>query len=397
MAESSKSFKALEFLKRFEGIEDPRIERRKVYPLDEILFLVVCATISGCHAWDEIADFGKIKLSWLQRYLPYSKGTPSHDTLNRVMGLLDYRKFEEFFISWVEEFIRSSKASLEGKVINIDGKKMRSSVDKRLQQIPKEEGGKSAVHLVEAWCSDLNLCLGQYKTEDKSNEIRAIPALLDLLDLQGSVVTIDAMGCQKEIAKKIVESQANYILGLKENHPKLLEEVRSLFNDQHAEGRPQNEVMKHSVNENLGHGRLETRTCRVLPATLLPQAILDEWEGLNVIIEIESERFIASTENYSYEYRYYLSSAMQSPEWYNKCVREHWGIENKLHWTMDVTFDEDKSRKRDRNAAQNFAAVTRLALNLLKNNEEGKNKVSVNRRITKCAISDEYREKTLKL
>lgn len=374
----------LNFLLRFEGISDKRIDRHKLYPLNELLFLAITAVISGYSEWEEIADFGREKLSWLRTYLPYRHGISSHDTLNRALGLVDYREFELFFISWIE----SMAVCVGGKLINIDGKKLRASVDKALQHKARTEGGKSAIHLVEAWCSELNLCLGQYKTEDKSNEITAIPALLDLLEISGSTVSIDAMGCQKAIAAKIISKQADYILGLKDNQEVLHNTVRELF-------KQPNESISISCEETVDHGRLEIRQCRTLPADLIEKTLRDEWKGLKTLIEIQSERYILATDHYSIEYRYYLGSSEQSAEVYNEQIRGHWGIENKLHWTMDVSFGEDKSRKRAGNSAQNFGIIRRVALNLLKTNEEAP-RVSINRRSNKCALSDDYRRKTLR-
>jgi predicted transposase YbfD/YdcC len=368
----------------FRLVNDPRLDRKKEYPLDEILFLTICAVTSGFSDWEEIADFGTAKQTWLRQYLPYKNGIPSHDTINRVMGLIDHREFESFFIAWVEGVVDT----LGGKLINVDGKKLRSSVDKRLQNKPKSKGGKSAVHLVEAWCSELGMCLGQYKTEDKSNEITAIPALLNLLEICGCIITIDAMGCQKDIAEIIVGKGADYILGLKGNQEKIHHAVQLLFK-RHAG------VIDTSVEEYFGHGRGEIRTCRVLSASLLDESILSEWKGLTTLIEIYSERAVWAADKGSMEYRYYLGSKDQSAAIYNTQIREHWGIENKLHWSMDVTFGEDKSRKRAGNAAQNFGIIRRLALNLLKNNGD-KPLVSIKRRMNKAALDDEYRMKTLR-
>lgn len=368
----------------FKGIKDPRIERHKRYPLNEILFLCISAAISGFSEWEEITDFGEEKLDWLRAYLPYENGIPSHDTMNRVLSMVNYRDFEVFFIAWVE----SLTIELGGKVINIDGKKLRSSVDKALQHKSKSEGGKSAIHLVQAWCSALNLCLGQYKTEDKSNEITAIPALLDMLNIENCMVTIDAMGCQKAIAEKIIDKGGDYILGLKGNQESIHLAVKSLFEQQSG----QTDLV---FVEEVGHGRVEARQCRTLPATLLDASLSSPWKGLKTLIQIQSERYLPLSDQYSIESRYYLGSREQSADLYNGQIRGHWGIENELHWTLDVTFGEDKSRKRAGNSAQNFGLIRRVALNLLKNNGEKKS-VSMNRRMNKCAMSDDYRAQTLK-
>ncbi|MCB9082666.1 MAG: ISAs1 family transposase, partial [Lewinellaceae bacterium] len=201
----------------YSGLKDPRLDRTKLYPLMEIVFLTVSAVISGCQAWDEIADFGEAKLAWLRQYLPFENGTPSHDTINRVISLIDYRSFEECFISWTKMLLPLAQGSL----ISIDGKTLRGSVDSYHNKAP--------IHLVNAWCNDVELALGQYRTEAKSNEITAIPQLLDLLSIEGCIITIDAMGCQKNIAEKIIDSKGDYILALKTNQSELFEEASSLF------------------------------------------------------------------------------------------------------------------------------------------------------------------------
>lgn len=381
MASSIKNH--LKLLQQIETVKDARIDRKKLYPLNEILFLTVNAVVCGYSTWEEIFDFGVAKLDWLKGYLPYQNGIPSHDTINRAISLIDYRSFEAFFTAWVDGLI----TDVEGKLINIDGKKVRSSVDKARQNQPKSEGGKAAIHLVEAWCSELNMCLGQYKTEDKSNEITAIPALLDMLDIGGSTVSLDAMGCQKTIAVKIIEKEGDYIFGLKGNQEKIHDAVVKLF---------ENQTDKMEVDEKItiGHGRVEVRECRVLSASLLPENMQNDWKGLTCLIEICSTRLIVASNKYSVECRYYLGSKEQGAGDYNCDIRGHWGIENQLHWVMDVIFGEDKSRKRANNAAQNFGIIRRLALNLLKNNGD-KPLVSIHRRMNKSVLDDEYRRKTL--
>jgi len=373
---SATSFYSL--LDWFSDMEDPRLDRKKQYPLDEILFLTVCGVMSGFQGWEEISDFGEEKLEWLRQYRPYENGIPSHDTLNRVMGLIESASFEAFFSVWASGFA----PSLAGRLVNLDGKRLRGSANKKEQQTARKEGGKSAVHVVEAWCSDLNLCLGQVKTEEKSNEITAIPSLLEMIELGGSIVSIDAMGCQKSIAEKIVGQNADYLFGLKQNQGALHQKALEAFENESVEG--------SSVENNSGHGRIEKRICTILPAKVLEKA--DEWPGLKTVIEIRSERTVLSTGAQSVETRYYLTSLDWPAEKLNSLVRQHWGIENKLHWVMDVFFSEDLDRKRKGNAAQNIALVRRLVLNLLRSHPEN---ISVNRKLAKCAFSDEYRRKVL--
>jgi predicted transposase YbfD/YdcC len=365
----------------FEVLIDPRGGYSITYPLNEILFLTISSVISGFSEWEEIADFGKEKIDWLRGYLPYKNGIPSHDTLNRVLGMINYRAFEESFVNWTTTGLQLP----EGVMIHIDGKKLRSSVSKMAQQTAHDAGGKSAVHLVEAWCGEFQMCLAQYKTADKSNEITAIPVILDWLEVKGCTITIDAMGCQRSIAAKIIKKEAHYILSLKGNQEALQSAVMAAFSG---------EQMDIDTDEKVevGHGRKEIRRSRVLPASIIGQNTAEQWAGLQSIVEICSERTIMATKRVEKETRYYISSLSDNAEIFNRKIREHWRIENQLHWTMDVIFNEDASRKRSRNSAQNFALIRRMALNILKSNDE---KISINRKMNKCALSDTYREKNL--
>ena len=390
MAENRVSLQSLVTV--FEGVPDFRIDRHKKYTLGEILFLTLSAVISGFTEWEEIADFGEEKLGWLRGFYLYENGTPSHDTINRVVSLLDYRAFEEHFIRWATQDIKLP----DGTVINVDGKKLRGSASKKEQQTPHSEGGKGAVHLVQAWCNELQLCLGQYKTEDKSNEITAIPALLEWLDVRGCIITIDAMGCQKVIAQQIIKQEADYVLGLKNNHSKLLEDVKGLFEqagiitEQELKLEMEPEHLQEQTSR--GHGRLEKRVCRILPAYLLGEALQLEWAGLQSIVEITAHRYVMASGQFSLERRYYISSLNSGATEFNQIVRSHWAIENNLHWSLDVQFKEDQSRKRAHNAAANFAIILRFALSLLKKYPE---KISIHRKQNKSAMSDKYREQIM--
>ena len=390
MAENRVSLQSLVTV--FEGVPDFRIDRHKKYTLGEILFLTLSAVISGFTEWEEIADFGEEKLGWLRGFYLYENGTPSHDTINRVVSLLDYRAFEEHFIRWATQDIKLP----DGTVINVDGKKLRGSASKKEQQTPHSEGGKGAVHLVQAWCNELQLCLGQYKTEDKSNEITAIPALLEWLDVRGCIITIDAMGCQKVIAQQIIKQEADYVLGLKNNHSKLLEDVKGLFEQAGiiTEQELQLEMEPEHLQEQTsrGHGRLEKRVCRILPAYLLGEEFQLEWAGLQSIVEITAHRYVMASGQFSLERRYYISSLNSGATEFNQIVRSHWAIENNLHWSLDVQFKEDQSRKRAHNAAANFAIILRFALSLLKKYPE---KISIHRKQNKSAMSDKYREQIM--
>ena len=369
-------------IESFASLEDPRIDRKKLYPLMEIVFLSVCAVLSGFEEWDEVVDFGEEKLDWLRKYLPYEHGIPSHDTMNRVISLVDDRAFEQCFIDWVEMSISLP----EGVVIHLDGKALGRSATIKQQQTPRSKGGKGAVQILHAWCSELQVCLGQYKTETKSNEITAIPALLDMLEVSGCLITIDAMGCQKTIADKIIAKDANYLFGLKDNQEALSLAVFTAFNE-----KAQADQTDTQTDQN--HGRKEIRNCRVLPCIALSEwGKAADWNGLKTLVEIRSERYVMATGILEKETRYYISSLTGDAAAFNRIVRSHWNIENQLHWSLDVQFGEDDSRKRVRNAAQNFSTIRKIALNLIKANPE---KISVNRKRNKCALSDSYREKIL--
>lgn len=366
------------------SVEDPRIDRSKIYPLIEILFLTTSAVLSGYEEWDEIVDFGEEKIAWLRKYLPYEHGIPSHDTVNRVISLIDHRVFEKCFINWATMDIELS----EGTVISIDGKKLRGSATKKEQQTAHAHGGKSALHIVHAWCHELQLCLAQYQTETKSNEITAIPVILDFLEISGCIITLDSMGCQKKIAEKIIKKEADYIMGLKDNQEALSLAVFTAFSENDEQANTDKEL-----KEEQNHGRKESRFCRVLPAEMVPQwGQTCNWQGLKSVIEIQSHRKIMASGVVENETRYYISSLAVDAQAFNKLIRSHWCVENQLHWTLDVVFGEDQSRKRIRNAAQNFSTIRKITLNLLKAQSE---KISVNRKRNKCALSDQYREKTL--
>ena len=368
-------------------VPEPRQGAKIEYPLDEILFLTISAVVSTCSEWDEIVDFGEDKLEWLRRYRPYLNGIPSHDTLNRVMSLIDPIAFEQMFVTWVNRNIKLP----EGTLISIDGKKLRSSATKQEQQTAHVDGGKSAVHLVEAWCSDLSLCLSIRQVAEKTNEIKAIPLILNDLELEGCVVSIDAMGCQKEIVKGIVSKTADYVIGLKDNQPTLAAGVEEAFEASSDQCLGEQYAKDTSVD----HGRIEERVCRVLSADLLPEWVpKEDWAGLNTIIQIQSERTIMANGTVTNDTRYYISSLRLSADRIAAYVRGHWGIENQLHYMLDVFWGEDGSRKRIACAAANFGTVLRIAHNLVKTHPEN---ISVKRKRKKADRSDQYREKILRL
>ena len=337
-------------LKYFSEITDPRIERTREHLLQEILLIAIAAVLSGATGWNEIENYGKAKKQWLQTFLQLPGGIPSHDTFNRVFAALNPEELEQGFAAWVASLAHLSA----GEVVAIDGKALRGT---------RQRGKKAIVHMVSAWANTNNLVLAQRKVEDKSNEITAIPKLLQALELSGTVVTIDAMGCQRAIAEKIVAKKADYILAVKENQGHLLEEVKDSFRMLAAD----------SVAEqtDCGHGRVERRTCSVIgDLTLLEKP--SEWASLKGLVRIQAERFHKATGTTENQTRYYITSLSPEAAQLNQAIRQHWGIENKLHWILDVAFGEDLSRKRAGHAAQNFSLINRLALNLLQQDKTSK-------------------------
>jgi predicted transposase YbfD/YdcC len=374
-------------LEHLNEIPEPRQSGKIEYPLDEILFLTISAVVSTCSEWDEIVDFGEDKLDWLRRYRPYLNGIPSHDTLNRVMSMIDPVAFEQMFVTWVNRNIQLP----EGTLISIDGKKLRSSATKLEQQTAHADGGKSAVHLVEAWCSDLSLCLSIRQVAEKTNEIKAIPLILNDLELDSCVVSIDAMGCQREIVKEIISKNADYVIGLKGNQATLSAGVKATFETYALECKDEQYAKDTSVD----HGRVEERICRILNAERLPEWVpRADWEGLNTIIEVQSERTIMANGAVTRDTRYYISSLLLSADHMATYVRGHWGIENQLHYMLDVFWGEDDSRKRTACAAANFGTVLRIAHNLIKTHPEN---ISIKRKRKKADRSDKYREQILRL
>ena len=331
-------------LKYFAELTDPRVERNREHLLEEILLIAIAAVLSGAESWNDIADYGLDKQDWLKTFLQLPGGIPSHDTFNRVFAALDPEEMERSFAAWVSSIAKLTA----GEVVAIDGKTLCGT---------RETGKKQLVHLVSAWSSANNLVLGQRKVDEKSNEIKAIPKLLDALELAGTVVTIDAMGCQREIAQRIIDKKADYVLAVKDNQGLLAEQVRDSF------------LLLESaaVAEEIdcGHGRVEQRKCSVIAdLSMIEKAA--EWASIQGLVRIESERFHKVSGKIECEIRYYITSLRPDAARLNSVIRQHWGIENKLHWVLDVGFSEDLDRKRTGHAAQNFSLLNRIALNLLK-------------------------------
>jgi predicted transposase YbfD/YdcC len=321
--------------------------------LEEIVLIAIAAVLSGAESWNDIADYGQDKLEWLKTFLTLPGGIPSHDTFNRVFQALDPEEMEKGFAAWVASIAQLTA----GAVVAIDGKSLCGT---------RASGKKTLVHMVSAWAESNGLVLGQRKVDDKSNEITAIPKLLQALELAGAVVTIDAMGCQREIASQIVARRADYVLAVKENQPGLLADIKDSFQMLAAD----------AVAEELdcGHGRVERRTCSVVAdLSLLEKAF--EWTSLQGLVRIESERYHKVSGKTEREVRYYITSLKPDAQRLNAAIRQHWGIENKLHWVLDVDFDEDLCRKRAGHSAQNFSILQRIALNLLKQDKSSKRSI----------------------
>jgi len=330
---------------------DPRVERTKLHSLHDILVIAICAVICGADAWTEVESFGNAKKDWFSGFLDLRNGIPSHDTFGRVFAALDPKQFSECFASWLADVARN----LTGQVVAIDGKTLRRSYDKA--------SSKQAIHMVSAWAAETRLVLGQLKTEEKSNEITAIPELLKMLALRGCIVTIDAMGCQREIVGDIVDQGADYVICLKGNQETLHGDVKRFFDWAIEEDFKE---FPHDFAESIdkGHGRVETRRCWCTSDTSWFQD-LPKWKGLSSFAMVEGERTVG-TET-SVERRYFISSLDGKDAQAFACVvRSHWGVENELHWTLDVSFREDECRVRQGNAAENFSTLRRIALNLLK-------------------------------
>ena len=336
----------------FATVEDPRIDRTKDHALLDIIIITLCAVICGAESWVAVEEFGTTKRAWLETFLDLPHGIPSHDTFGRVFARIDPQQFQYSFMQWVRAL-----QQVHGDLIAIDGKTHRGTHDR--------PNGKAALHLVSAWAAENRLVLGQVAVDDKSNEITAIPILLDLLDLKGCTVTIDAMGCQTEIADQIVRRGGNYVLALRGNQPTLYDDIQALFAD--ARAAQQAEYGITSATETvMGHGRVETRTAYVIsdPAVI---AYLNEgqrWRDLASVALIEAQRTVNGTT--TIEQRYYLLNQRLAAATVNDLVRTHWGIENQVHWVLDVVFHEDASRIRNGHAPQNMAVIRHMALNLLR-------------------------------
>src|SRR3954467_6152225 len=357
----------------FAGLTDPRETRRCDHQLVDILAIAVCAVVACAESWEDIALYGRSKQTWLGTFLALPNGIPSHDTFRRVFMLIDPDAFEACFTRWAQ----SLADGIEREVVALDGKTVRRSGSRRHERGP--------LHLVSAWASGRGLALGQRAVDDKSNEIAAIPELLDALHLDGCIVTLDAMGCQKGIAERIRAKDADYLLALKANHGRAFEAACEHFErtcfSRGAGGRPACDAFDDS------HGRLVRRRVFVNPAIgeLEP---LHEWPDLRALLAVETIRSVNGTDKTEAEIRYFLTSCNDDPAVLGRAIRRHWSIENALHWVLDVTFREDDSRVRDRTAARNLALLRKIALNLV--SADRNSQISLRGRRKKAAWNDDY-------
>ena len=343
--------KTASIVEHFAILVDPRIDRTKRHSLHDIIVIAICGMICGADDWVAIQEFGEAREDWFRTFLDLPSGIPSHDTFGRVFAALDPEAFSRCFAAWMRDVAELT----DGEVVAIDGKTIRRSFDRA--------SSRNAIHIVSAWAAENGVAIGQVKTDAKSNEITAIPRLLEMLHVKGCIVTIDAMGCQKEIASKILEKEADYLLGLKGNQPQLEIEVAAYFD---AAIKNKFVGVPHGFHETTerGHGRVERRRvwCTTDVGAL---ASAEAWPGLASIIRVEAERTIGGKK--SVECRHFISSMKKADaRKAGSAVREHWGIENKHHWILDIAFREDDSRSRVDNSAQNLATLRHIALNLLK-------------------------------
>ncbi len=336
----------------FKTLEDFRVTGRCDHKMIDIVVLSVCAVICGADTWVGIHDFGVAKEAWLRNFLELPNGIPSHDTIGRFFSLLSPVKFESCFLNWVQDVFQVAGA----QIIPVDGKTLKGSYDKR--------SNKAAIHMVSAWASSNGIVLGQIKTDEKSNEITAIPELLNLLDINGCIITIDAMGCQKGIVKTIVDNEADYVIAVKENQPTLYNEIIESIDGAIENQSTKNDLIDYYETTDTSHGRQEIRRYYIMDyLDDIPSAI--DWEELNSVGMVETIRTFNNKT--STNRRYFIGSIEKDARSLGVAIRSHWGIENSLHWVLDVAFREDACRVRKDHAAENFSVIKRTALNLLKN------------------------------
>jgi len=367
------------FLTHFDLVSDPRIERCKKHKLMDILLLSISAVMSGSEGWEDIENFGHIKLDWLRKYSSFEAGIPRHDTIARVMCRLKSDEIEKAFQSWISSLVKNTGCD----VIAVDGKTARRSFSTKDR--------KSALHTVSAWSCQHQLVLGQVAVGNKTNEITAIPELLTMLDIENSIITLDAMGCQREIAQQIIKQKADYILALKGNHSGMQAELEAWWHKMEREGLSDEIFSQHS-DVSSGHGRIETRTCQQL---LIDKGWLDnkyQWKGLKSIIKITSDIIEKSTGKETNETRWYISSLDLNAKQALESVRSHWQVES-MHWVLDMTFREDESRIRKAQGPLVFNVMRKIAMALFKQDDTKRASMAAKKKMV--GLDDEYRSTLL--
>jgi predicted transposase YbfD/YdcC len=361
---------AVVFLDHFNDLPDPRQRGKVTYPLNEVLLLCLLAVLAGAEAITDIARFGEKKLDLLRRFLPFRDGTPAHDHLGDILATLDAEKFQQCFVAWV-----AALTGMPADVIAIDGKTSRRSYQKK--------GAKAPIHMVSAFAARQRLVLGQVKVAEKSNEIVAIPKLLDMLAIEGAIVTIDAMGCQRDIAQKILDKKADYVLALKGNQGTLREDVELFAAEQKANDFKDTKVTRHETVDG-DHGRIETRTYTAFHDVAWLQERHD-WPGLKGVVMVESTREIA--DKIERETRFYITSLVLLAHALGPIIRSHWAVENSLHWVMDMVFRDDECRVRTDHAPANFTTIKHMAHNLIRK-APGKDSMRLRRKV--AAWDDDF-------
>lgn len=361
-------------VEQFAEIKDPRVERTKKHQLTDILIIAILAVIAGAQGWEDIENYGISKQQWLEEFLALPNGIPSDDTFRRVFEFIDPEGLNRCFLKWVETLV----AKMGGEIIPIDGKTLKGSYDRNQSQ--------SALHVISAWASEQHLVLAQMKVEEKSNEITAIPALLELLDITGAIITIDAMGTQTEIAKKVIDKKADYVLALKANHPTLYSQVSTWFDDAKANNFQGIDVSYNKRIEK-GHHRTEIREIWTVPVTVIGELYQPKlWAGLQTLVMVVRVRHLWNKT--TREVQFYLTSLHSDAQLLGRAIRKHWGIENEAHWTLDCTFGEDACRIRSFHSPRNFALLRRIALNAL--NRESSYKRSLRQKMKRTAMDNNY-------
>lgn len=367
-------------------IEDPRMARKKVHKMETIIYVSIAAVICGAQSWNEIEAFGNAKFDFFKSRIPDLESIPSHDTFNRFFSIIKPDYFELIFRNWVKQVCEDVKG-----VVAIDGKLMRGPSKCDAEHTTGKEGFK--LWMVSAWSVANGISLGQVKVDDKSNEITAVPLLIHALDLEDCILTIDAMGCQQEITNAIIQRGSNYIIALKKNQKNSYELAKKIIDGYENRDVIINRVTRHT-SQNTGHGRIETRICTVVSyGSVMEKMFDDKFLGLKSIIGVRSERVIIATGECTEEKRYYITSLPNTnPEEIASAIRQHWSIENNLHWQLDVTFREDYSKK-VQNAARNFSAATKMALSVLKSDKTTKGSMNLKR--LKAGWDEKYLAKLL--